>query len=152
MSLSHFEVRSAYALQMARMGPRSCLRYVLLDICASLSEQTLAHTMLALHDSKELIQCLGKSRPTFAACACAPRCVTGTLQTSTSTFQRLLWLMAAGQQAETAPPPLASLANLSPRVVSAGGGEAPQVKICAPVGCRVLDSKITQLTLSELGC
>lgn len=27
-----------------------------------------------------------------------------------------------------------------------GGFDAPQVKICAPVGCRVLDSKIPQLT------
>ena len=108
--------------------------------------------MLALHDSKELIQCLGKSRPTFAACGTAPKCATGTLQTSTSTLPRLLWLMAAGQQIKIRASPSASFVNLFHCVVSAGGGEAPQVKICAPVGCRVLDSKIPQLTLSELGC
>ena len=93
---------------MPRIWPRSCPRYVLLDICASLSEQTLAHTMLALHDSKELIQCLGKSRPTFAACGTAPKCATGTLQTSTSTLPRLLWLMAAGQQIKIRASPSAS--------------------------------------------
>ena len=27
-----------------------------------------------------------------------------------------------------------------------GGFDSPQVKVCAPVGCRVLDSKIPQLT------
>jgi len=79
-------------------------RNVLLAICASMGEQTLARTMSALQDSKELVE--------YA-----------------EAFNKYLRSAAEAE--------------------GGGADEAPQVKISAPVGCRVLDSKIPQLTAAE---